>query len=64
MASTSRRQARARSGSNTGTGRGASWLRNNWTETETREVMEILVNEFICNDYTTAAYSKSHAPDA
>ncbi|KAJ1856558.1 hypothetical protein GGH12_002042 [Coemansia sp. RSA 1822] len=64
MASTPRRQARARSGSNTGTGRGASWLRNNWTETETREVMEILVDEFICNDYTTAAYSKSHAPDA
>ncbi|KAJ1827455.1 hypothetical protein LPJ56_001654 [Coemansia sp. RSA 2599] len=45
-------------------GRGSSWLRNNWTEAETREVMEILVAEFIVSDYTTAAYSKSHAPDA
>ncbi|KAJ2303900.1 hypothetical protein IWW54_005586, partial [Coemansia sp. RSA 2705] len=61
MASTSRRQSRARAGS--GSGRGASWLRNNWTEAETREVMEILVEEFISNDYATAAYSKSHAPD-
>ncbi|KAJ1902114.1 hypothetical protein LPJ66_000289 [Kickxella alabastrina] len=46
------------------TGRGGSWLRNNWTEPETREVMEILVSEFITSDYSTAAYSKSHAPDA
>ncbi|KAJ2452184.1 hypothetical protein EV183_003111 [Coemansia sp. RSA 2336] len=56
-----RRQSRSRSG--TSAGRGASWLRNNWTESETREVMEILVEEFISNDFTTAAYSKSHAPD-
>ncbi|KAJ2514393.1 hypothetical protein H4217_005779, partial [Coemansia sp. RSA 1939] len=38
----------------------ASWLRNNWTESETREVMEILVDEFIVTNYTTAAYSKNH----
>ncbi|KAJ2547454.1 hypothetical protein GGH95_006627, partial [Coemansia sp. RSA 1836] len=41
-----------------------SWLRNNWTESETREVMEILVSEFLANEYCTGAYSKSHAPDA
>ncbi|KAI8319753.1 hypothetical protein GQ54DRAFT_299098 [Martensiomyces pterosporus] len=43
--------------------RGASWPRNNWTEAETREVMEILVDEFIRSNYNTAAYSKSRAPD-
>ncbi|KAI9476678.1 hypothetical protein BX667DRAFT_506840 [Coemansia mojavensis] len=61
MEITHRRQSRSRSG--TSSGRGASWLRNNWTESETREVMEILVEEFISNNFTTAAYSKSHAPD-
>ncbi|KAJ2399073.1 hypothetical protein GGI23_002870, partial [Coemansia sp. RSA 2559] len=40
--------------------RASSWLRNNWTESETREVMDILVNEFIStSNYTTAAYSKN-----
>ncbi|KAJ2616718.1 hypothetical protein H4S08_000654 [Coemansia sp. RSA 1365] len=60
MATTARRQSRGR----VDTGRVASWARNNWTETETREVMEILVDEFIQNEFTTQAYSKSHAPDA
>ncbi|PIA18540.1 hypothetical protein COEREDRAFT_85020 [Coemansia reversa NRRL 1564] len=60
MAITARRQSRGR----VDTGRVASWARNNWTETETREVMEILVDEFIQNEFTTQAYSKSHAPDA
>ncbi|KAJ2465981.1 hypothetical protein GGI03_002363 [Coemansia sp. RSA 2337] len=50
-------------GQRTGT-RETSWLRNNWTESETREVMEILVSEFLANEYCTAAYSKTHAPDA
>ncbi|KAJ2786919.1 hypothetical protein GGI15_001132 [Coemansia interrupta] len=58
-----RKSNRTRAPSASG-GRGSSWLRNNWTESETREVMEILVAEFIANDYSTAAYSKSHAPDA
>ncbi|KAJ1934491.1 hypothetical protein FBU59_005678, partial [Linderina macrospora] len=44
-------------------GRGASWPRNNWTEGETREVMEILVNEFVSSNFNTVAYSKSRAPD-
>ncbi|KAJ1922893.1 hypothetical protein GGI16_000936, partial [Coemansia sp. S142-1] len=57
LASTSEQQQR------TGT-RETSWLRNNWTESETREVMEILVSEFLANEYCTAAYSKTHAPDA
>ncbi|KAJ2705410.1 hypothetical protein FB645_002490 [Coemansia sp. IMI 203386] len=59
----SRKPSRSRMASTVG-GRGSSWLRNNWTEAETREVMEILVAEFIVSDFTTAAYSKSHAPDA
>ncbi|KAJ1992795.1 hypothetical protein GGI26_003147 [Coemansia sp. RSA 1358] len=62
MSSSQGKQPRNRRSS--GGGRVASWLRNNWTEAETREVMEILVDEFISSDYTTAAYSKSHAPDA
>ncbi|KAJ2716904.1 hypothetical protein H4R19_000347 [Coemansia spiralis] len=56
------RQGRSRAGSGSG-GRGASWLRNNWTESETREVMGILVDEFVTSGYTTQAYSKSHGPD-
>ncbi|KAJ2690551.1 hypothetical protein IWW39_000645 [Coemansia spiralis] len=72
-ASSSRRHSRALASPSTGghprqqqrTGaRETSWLRNNWTESETREVMEILVSEFLANEYCTAAYSKSHAPDA
>ncbi|KAJ2724120.1 hypothetical protein GGI07_002155 [Coemansia sp. Benny D115] len=63
MSAASKKSGRARASSSAGA-RGASWLRNNWTESETREVMEILVAEFITSDYTTAAYSKSHAPDA
>ncbi|KAJ1642653.1 hypothetical protein LPJ64_005520, partial [Coemansia asiatica] len=58
--SSGRKSSRSREPS----GRGSSWLRNNWTESETREVMEILVSEFISSDYSTQAYSKSHAPDA
>ncbi|KAJ1958008.1 hypothetical protein EC988_000541 [Linderina pennispora] len=45
-------------------GRGASWPRNNWTENETREVMEILVSEFVNSNFNTVAYSKSRAADA
>ncbi|KAJ2794663.1 hypothetical protein H4R20_006148, partial [Coemansia guatemalensis] len=60
MANTTRRQSQGQ----TDTGRVASWARNNWTETETREVMEILVDEFIGSKFTTQAYSKTHAPDA
>ncbi|KAJ1719888.1 hypothetical protein LPJ61_006238, partial [Coemansia biformis] len=62
MEESHRRQGRSRAGS--GSGRGTSWLRNNWTEAETREVMGILVDEFIESGYTTQAYSKSHGPDA
>ncbi|KAJ2083384.1 hypothetical protein H4R24_000861 [Coemansia sp. RSA 988] len=60
MASAARRQSQGRAD----TGRVASWARNNWTETETREVMEILVDEFVVSKFSTQAYSKSHAPDA
>ncbi|KAJ2745392.1 hypothetical protein GGI20_002194 [Coemansia sp. BCRC 34301] len=56
-------QSRSQQHQRTG-GRETSWLRNNWTESETREVMEILVSEFLANEYCTGAYSKSHAPDA
>ncbi|KAJ1772610.1 hypothetical protein IW140_002109 [Coemansia sp. RSA 1813] len=64
-----RRQRNATTGDDSNGGRSnrriSSWLRNNWTESETREVMEILVDEFITASYTTAAYSKNHSvPDA
>ncbi|KAJ2536237.1 hypothetical protein EV175_006822, partial [Coemansia sp. RSA 1933] len=53
------------SGGGGGIGRGrretTSYLRNNWPEAETREVMQILVEEFMtAGNFTTAAYSKNY----
>ncbi|KAJ1798205.1 hypothetical protein LPJ59_002651 [Coemansia sp. RSA 2399] len=64
---TPKRRQRNESATDAGNGGGSSsnrrvssWLRNNWTESETREVMDILVNEFIStSSHTTAAYSKN-----